>query len=156
MKLPAVLTCLGIGLLTLGSSCEKKAQEANPAPCSAAEIIPVPVPSWTLHPYCLTEPLSNSGQSTRYVIRSAAEYSAVTACSPPGLDYGQVSLLLGKSRTAYTSRVVSQRVTRTCTGVKYAINLENGPGTALSEVTYYAVVPRLASDATVEFDVQVR
>jgi hypothetical protein len=103
----------------------------------------------------LKELFPNSEQFAHYVIRSAAEYSAATACSPPGVDYDQVSLLLGISRTRYTGRVVSQRVTRTCTGIRYNITIENGLGAAPSEVTYYAVVPRLASDATVEFAVSV-
>ena len=156
MKLPYLLVYGGIGLLTMSSSCDKEAQEVNPAPCSDAEIMPVPGFNWTLPAYCFKEPIAVIGQSKHYVIHSAAEYSAVATCSPPALNYGNVSLLFGKTKTAYTSRVVSQLVTRTCTGVRYTINLENGAGTAISEVAYYAVVPRLASDATVEFDVRVR
>ena len=91
MKLPYLLVYGGIGLLTMSSSCDKEAQEVNPAPCSDAEIVPVPGFNWTLPAYCFKEPIAVIGQSKHYVIHSAAEYSAVATCSPPALNYGNVS-----------------------------------------------------------------
>ncbi|WP_375415836.1 hypothetical protein [uncultured Hymenobacter sp.] len=94
----------------------------------------------------------------QYVINSAAEYEALFTRQPrPVIDFQAYTLLAGETRMTSGGSVASQVVSYPCPGPDYTFAVKLSPGVtqAITEVAYFAVVPKLPAGAKVTFDVQL-
>ena len=106
--------------------------------------------------FCSTESKGAIGNAKLYVINSAAEYRAAFDCGDvPALDFGAYTLLVGKSVTANCSSLKSQHVKQACANYQYSVKLREGLCTAVTQVTYHALIPKIAAGARVSLDVEL-
>ena len=155
MRTFQIIALAGISMLTMSNSCNENATGDAPCPSSTITIASVPGID-AFSSACFGTPLVNIGQSTQYIINSSSEYKSVFTCAPaPIIDFSATTLLIGKTKTAGGSFVASQQVQLTCSGeYKYAVKLGNGVTAAVTETVYYALVPKLPSNAKITFDAQ--
>lgn len=153
MKTVRTLAFAVLSVLSMSTSCEKQDRE-QPGPCSAGPVPIIETPGLTTD--CRRGSLANIGDAEQYVINSAAEYRAAFSCAPePAVDFSKYTLLAGKTKTSTGRYIASQAVTAACPGYVYTVKLGPGLTQALTEVGYYAVVPKIPAGAPVRFDVQL-
>lgn len=152
MRIPFPVALTAFGLLALGPGCTP-ADPVAPAAC------PRPI-AFSLVPggyerACLPMPLARVGQSQQYVIQSQAEYQALVACAGDRpVDFEHYTLLLGKTQTGREHLVLEQGVEQTCAGdYTYAVRLGGGVATAIADVVYHVLVPKLPAGTLVRFAV---
>ncbi|GAB3635564.1 hypothetical protein GCM10027422_11540 [Hymenobacter arcticus] len=146
------LLALAAGSLLLFGGCKK--DEATPQDCSTLAVATTDVMGWMASPYCFATPVANVSLTQSYVVNSASELQALNHCAVvPTIDFARYTLLIGKTKTAACSSVKAQQVTRSCAQYTYKIELAAGLCQASTEVLYYTLVPKLAAEANVVFDV---
>jgi hypothetical protein len=155
MRTFQIIALAGISMLAMSTSCNKSTNGEDPCPSSVVTITPIPGME-AFSSACFGTSIPSIGQSNQYIINSLADYKSAFTCSPaPVIDFSANTLLVGKTKTASGSFVASQQVQLNCSGeYKYAVKLGNGVTTAVTETVYYALVPKLPSNAKVTFDVQ--
>ena len=145
------LLLLAPGALLLLSSCQK--EDLPQADCTAQAVETTAVTGWDASPYCFATTVEG-GKYQAYVINSATELQALNHCTTtPAIDFARYTLLVGKTKTAACSSVKMQQVVRSCAQYTVQVTLAAGACQASTEVLYYTLVPKLAADAQVSFEV---
>ncbi|WP_092678587.1 hypothetical protein [Hymenobacter arizonensis] len=157
MKALQIITLAMLGLLTMSSSCEKESQNAvAPEPCSPSMVAITAVPGLSASPACLADATLEIRQSSKQIITSAAQFRTAYTCpNPPVIDFGSFTLLTGQTKLPSGGRVISQQITRSCKDYKYTVVVQQGTDAAVTTAKYHALIPRIATDAKVEFEVQI-
>jgi hypothetical protein len=96
------------------------------------------------------------GSQVNVLIQSQADYEKYMLCatSLPDIDFSQKTLLAGRYVASHMDQVKHQRVYQECNGkVKFEVRLDKGGYTAVTDVFFFAVVPKISSQAEVIFDV---
>lgn len=99
---------------------------------------------------------NDAGSQVNLVIRSQADYKKYGLCEGalPDIDFSRKTLLAGSFVAPYMDWVEQQRVYRDCEGdVVFEVRLKRGGYTAVTEVFYFAVIPRISRQTEVAFDV---
>lgn len=152
MKANRVLLLVGFSLLAMSNRCEKDA----PDPCAPVAVVVKAVAGLSIPADCVLGAALELGQSQHQVITSAAQWRATFRCPDvPAVDFGASTLLTGQTRLTYSGQVVAQQVEQSCQGYTYRVTIQRGISPVLSTITYHAVVPKIADDATVALDVQI-
>lgn len=130
-------------------------------PCFAG---PSPISSATLtvegtDANCRLQNISNSqevGSKVDLVIQSQAEYEKYVLCESalPAIDFSKKALLAGRYIAAHMDWVENQRVYQDCNGkLVFEVRLEKGGYTAVTEVFYFAGIPKVSNQTEVTFDI---
>lgn len=97
-----------------------------------------------------------TGSKVDLIIRSQADYEKYVLCtnSLPAIDFSQKTLLAGRTIAPYTDLIESQRVYKLCDGkVTFEVKLNRGGYAAVTDVYYFAIIPKISDDTNVNFTV---
>ena len=130
----------------------------DPEPCTDT---PVAVTSLEKEYGCTNtnRQLSTSLNQTYTIIRSQAEFDQqVTGSCHPQVDFARYDLVIGKQTTSSGSSSFQYAYKRQCPAgsMKLVVTVLPGMTTDTGNLTYHALVPKLAPQETVQVEVSVK
>jgi len=154
MKALHLFASASIALLTMGFSCAKKDDEAQPCGETTSAVA---TQSFALPTGCSLA--AQRGETKRYIINSAAELAAALSCGSnalPTVDFATYTLLAGRVPRTGGAFLRSQAVGQDCQGnYVHTLNVADGPILSPTDVDYAVLVPKLPSGRQVNVVVNI-
>lgn len=154
MKALHLLASASIALLTMGFSCDKKDDEAQPCSETASAVA---TQAFALPTGCSFA--APRGETKRYVINSTTELAAAVQCGSsalPAVDFATYTLLAGRIPRSGGAVLRSQAVAQDCQGnYLHTLNVADGPTLSPTDVDYAVLVPKLPSGKQVNVVVNI-
>ncbi|SFF38788.1 hypothetical protein [Spirosoma endophyticum] len=127
--------------------------------CSNPTIIPLKALQMETDTVFRLQQIDENQQDVRLVICSQADYEHYVVVNKgvlPPIDFSQTILLAGRHIAPNIDFVQNQTITRCESGLAYQVFLAHGVSTSVTNVHYFAFVPRSAAYTSVAFDVRYK